>query len=461
MNTKIACTLVGLAGGLLLFGEMKAVASIDIAVSRLGLTSGGAGGEDWAYYGTSGGIRAFSIASTACNVGTQTAQWIDGNSGNHPVIAQNMYRLLNGRFEQIGQSWLKHSFCAVSEFTCGACSPTSCSTLGIGCADTYWATLNDGASGGPKSQINPAGVGSGGTHTDPHSFPSGPTAIRGRLQIHDADINAGGQNFAEVHYVTHDESLNDRNNNASWREVNLNLTSIFGVGGGQASVHFQEPAILAWEANDPGVAIVPFSDANGRGRFHLGYRVTDNGDGTWHYEYALHNMNSDRGANSFSVPIPAGVTVTNEAFHDVGYHSGEQYSGTDWPVTIGGAQIEWATLSEIEYANANALRWGTLYNFRFDADQPPTSANIEIGHFKGGEPPSMTVPAQGPLGPVLPCPTDINGDGATDDLDLFDLLPCFGLPAVAGCEAQDVNNDSTVNVRDLIELLLEFGNACP
>ncbi len=97
--------------------------------------------------------------------------------------------------------------------------------------------------------------------------------------------------------------------------------------------------------------------------------------------------------------------------------------------------------------------------YRFDADQPPTSANIVIGHFKNGG--QMTVAAQGPLGPVLPCPTDINGDGATDDLDLIDLLPCFGLPAVPGCEAQDVNNDNSVNVRDLIELLLEFGNACP
>ena len=458
MDTKIACALVGLAGGLLLFGEMKAVASIDIAVSRLGLTSGGAGADDFAYYGTFGGVRAFSMASTACNVGTQTAQWIDGASGNHPLIAQNMYRLLNGRFEQIGQSWLKHSFCAVSEFTCGGCSPTDCSTLGVGCADTYWATLNDGASGGPKSQINPAGQGSGGTHVHPYSAPSGPAAIRGRLQIHDTDINAGGQNFAEVHYITHDEPLANRYNNASWREVNLSLTSISGVFSGQASVHFLEPAIMAWQDVDPGVVIVPFEDT-AQGRFHLGYRVTDNGDGTWHYEYALHNMNSDRGANSFSVPIPAGVVVTNMGFHDVDYHSGEPYLWGAWPVTIGGAQIEWSTLSEKENANANALRWGTLYNFRFDADQPPTPANIVIGHFKNGG--QMTVLAQGPLEPVLTCPTDINGDGTTNVLDLVDLLLCFGSPAVPGCEAEDVNNDNSVNVLDLIELLLEFGNACP
>ncbi len=344
----------------------------------------------------------------------------------------------------------------------GNSQSTNCGTLGIGCADTYWATLNDGASGGPKSQINPAGQGSGGTHVHPYSSPSGPTAIRGRLQISDADINAGGKNFAEVHYITHDEPLTSRNNNASWREVNLSLTSISGVFSGQASVHFLEPAIMAWQDEDPDVVIVPFSDANGRPRFHLGYLVTDNGDGTWHYEYALHNMNSDRGAKSFSVPIPAGVTVTNMDFHDVDYHSGEPYDLTDWGVTVGGGQAEWATQSETENANANALRWGTLYNFRFDADQPPTSADIVIGSFKSGMTLAMTVEAEGPLGPVLPCPEDLNGDGFVNVLDLTQVLLCFGAPATGPCgTGQDITQDGFVNVNDLVEVLLAFGDACP
>ena len=33
--------------------------------------------------------------------------------------------------------------------------------------------------------------------------------------------------------------------------------------------------------------------------------------------------------------------------------------------------------------------------------------------------------------------------------------------AVPGCEAEDVNTDGTVNVLDLIDLLLAFGTACP
>ena len=65
------------------------------------------------------------------------------------------------------------------------------------------------------------------------------------------------------------------------------------------------------------------------------------------------------------------------------------------------------------------------------------------------------------VNPPDPCPTDVNGDGNTNVLDLIDLLLCFGQSAVPGCEAADVNGDGTVNVLDLIGLLLEFGQACP
>ncbi len=56
---------------------------------------------------------------------------------------------------------------------------------------------------------------------------------------------------------------------------------------------------------------------------------------------------------------------------------------------------------------------------------------------------------------------DINIDGVVNVLDLIDLLLCFGQPAIPGCEAEDINLDGTVNVLDLIDLLLAFGTACP
>jgi len=60
--------------------------------------------------------------------------------------------------------------------------------------------------------------------------------------------------------------------------------------------------------------------------------------------------------------------------------------------------------------------------------------------------------------PVLPCPADINGDGATNVTDLLALLAAWG-PCPGGCAA-DINGDETVNVTDLLALLAAWG-PCP
>ncbi|MEE8524287.1 MAG: hypothetical protein V3T72_10175, partial [Thermoanaerobaculia bacterium] len=56
---------------------------------------------------------------------------------------------------------------------------------------------------------------------------------------------------------------------------------------------------------------------------------------------------------------------------------------------------------------------------------------------------------------------DVNGDCVVNVLDLIDLLLCFGQPALPGCEPEDVNGDGDINVLDLIDLLLNFGQTCP
>ena len=60
-------------------------------------------------YGTSAGHYAYSIGTTSCNIGTAELNWI-ASTNQHPVIAQNMYRLHDGKFEHIGMSWLSSSF---------------------------------------------------------------------------------------------------------------------------------------------------------------------------------------------------------------------------------------------------------------------------------------------------------------------------------------------------------------
>lgn len=432
----------------------------DVTVSRIGLgSSGSCGSNDIAYYGQSGGISAFSMASTSCNVGTQTAEWING--GRNPVIAQNLYRYNSGRFEHIGMSWLKHSFCAVSEPTCGSCSATPCSSLGIGCADTYWATLNgDQSSLGPRWNKNPLGMGPSGVHNDIYQAPQGNATIRGRLQVKHTDIVPGSQYVAEIHYLTHDEPLANRYNNASYRLVNVTATAITPVANCQSSVVMGKPGIQAWRFFDPQVNISEVNDPE-EGRFNVGYRVYDNGDGTWTYEYAVHNLNSRRGAGAISVPVEDGVTVSNIGFHSPAYHSGDginyvTYDGTFWTGNHANDMIRWATTPFATNANANALRWGSLYNYRFTANTAPQMGAMEIELFLSGVGPSSfnaPVLVPGPA-PAPPCPADLNGDDGVDVQDLLLLLGAWG-PCKA-CDA-DLNSSGSVDVQDLLILLANWG----
>ena len=87
---------------LLLTGLTKAQGP-DIVVHQVGVDGGNT--NDIRYWGTANGIRAYSLATQSCNIGNQTVIW-QSNNTNHPVISQEMFRLKNGRFEQIGQSWL-------------------------------------------------------------------------------------------------------------------------------------------------------------------------------------------------------------------------------------------------------------------------------------------------------------------------------------------------------------------
>ena len=65
-------------------------------------------------YGSTGGITGYSVGTVSCNLGSCWLNWISNNA-EHPVIGQTMFRLKDGRFEQIGQSWLKHGFTALHE----------------------------------------------------------------------------------------------------------------------------------------------------------------------------------------------------------------------------------------------------------------------------------------------------------------------------------------------------------
>jgi len=378
---------------------------------------------DLSNYSSLGGIDAFAVGTTSCNQGSVPLLWFTGGTDNrHPVIGQNAFRLANGRFEQLGQAWLKHGFTALQGTVCVSefgfpCQATGGTTLGIGCSDPYSSGLNGGQSGlGPKWQVNA----SAGLFPYPFASPVFTGSIARRLQVATTDFdpatNPGARFFVEGQYVVVDDAAaGNKSNNASWREVTFTATAMNFAGGG--TTHRREPAIFAWKAIDPAV-VINIRDVANDGRYIVACRVTQSGP-NFTYEYALQNLDSHRCAGTFTVPFPNGTSVNSLGFHDVMYHSGEPNSvDTDWTPTTSATQVSWAgaayagtppvyttsgffvtgfTAGTGNDHSANVLRWGTLFNYRFTTTVAPLLGTVQVGLWRPGTPTSisMVVPTPG------------------------------------------------------------------
>jgi hypothetical protein len=414
-----------------------------------------------AYFGSDGTYRGYAFGTISCNVGDERVDWIDfgPNSNRHPVIAQNMYSYVNGRFQQVGISWLKHGFTALDNPGCGDCEGwVGGDALGVGCEDPYWAGLNGSQSSlGPRYEVNAT--------TGDFPFPPADPAGSGQTYrlckvLHDDLEKPGAKFFIECHYVTHDDAIaGNGNNNASFREIQIASNGQVTGYGGLTNVRLS--AINAWRTEDPMVLLRNAYDGNG-GRLMIGSRAYDNGDGTWDYEYAVYNMNSDQSVRSFSVPLPSGVNVSNPNFHDVDYHSGEPFDGTDWTPVVASDSITWSTDEYSRDANANALRWGTLYNFRFTADSGPEDMDATLGMFKPGPSMSLTAQVRVPMpGMMDPCPWDFDDSSEVGTSDFFALLQNWGAcPADPDPCPWDLDDSGDVGTSDFFALLQNWGT-CP
>ena len=431
--------------------------------------------------GTVNGFVGLGVGTTSCNAGVQNLDWFALPSNDHPAIPQNMYRMSGGadnteRFEQIGQSWCKHAFTALTQNVCSfGCNGTGGTHLGSGCSDPYSASLNyDQSRLGSRAWINPfTGVyprgDSGATNPNNHSGHSH-TGTSHRLLVAVSDLapasNPGATYFAEGQYITPHEYLwcngdgganpphhgeCNMYNNTSYRQFTPSGTTNFSFGAVGATVRTQ-PAINAWT----GATRNTFEpDPGNDGIGVVGYKVTNPSAGVWRYEYAVYNQNLDRSIQSFSVPLGCGVTVSNLGFHappqqpafaNDGTQGSTGYSSTAWSPNQTATEISWSSQTFAQNQNANAIRWGTLYNFRFDSNKPPQAANATLTPFKTGN--AFTVPIMAPapdacnaLQVVTAVSRKMHGGAGSYDID----LPLSGEPGVE-CRSGGQNADHTIVV---------------
>ncbi len=281
--------------------------------------------------GSSGTQVGLAVATTSCNVGNVELDWFALPNNDHPVIPQNLYRMSGGatndeRFEQVGQSWLKHAFTALQESVCNSCTPAANGThLGVGCSDPYSTSLNASQTGlGSRAWVNPFTGFYPGSNPNPNNHTGHThTGTSHRILVNVSDLNTtlnpGATYYAEAQYITpHEYAWCQANpgqcnmyNNASYRRFSVSGTTSFTFSAVGTTVRTQ-PAIAAWTgATTSTIQPAPGID----GTAMVSYKVTNPSPGVWHYEYAVYNQNLDRAIQLFSVPLGAGITVSNIDFH--------------------------------------------------------------------------------------------------------------------------------------------------
>ncbi|HYC76933.1 MAG TPA: hypothetical protein VEI02_04820, partial [Planctomycetota bacterium] len=205
---------------------------------------------------------AFAIGTTSCNIGTAELNWF-ANTNQKPVIGQSVYRVKDGRIEQIGLGWLKHGFYALAENACATCitpNPNNGSHLGVNCSDPYTSSLNGTQTNiGPRFEVNPYT----GFYPWPYTIapvignnpatPANEGLLAGRIQILHSDLdatqNVGAQYFCEGQYVTPDDAVaGNGGNNVSYRPVTFAFTGSTYNMTLTGATQRQQPAIYAWKA---------------------------------------------------------------------------------------------------------------------------------------------------------------------------------------------------------------------
>ena len=354
-------------------------------------------------YARHNGVAAITIGTTSCNAGDRVLDWKRLPNNKHPVITTNMYRLLDGRMTQIGQSWGKHGFLALQQNVCNfgcQANPTS-DGLGVGCSDPYGALTNQGPNLGSRRLINPTTGDYDGARAKQELDAFEPTTpIDHGMQVKESDLlTPGARYFFEGHYVASDDAAaGNGNNNVSHVEVHVTQDGagnfiIENAQPGPRPTVRETPAIRAWPYAEFSVHDSGLED----GRLMVAHKVVRLSRTAYRYEYAIYNMNSERGVRSFSIPV-GNAAISNAGSSAVLSH-GEPWANDAWQSTVENGRITWSTKAFQENENANAIRWGTTYNFWFETQAVPTQADADLGRFKPGSGPgTVSVKVQAPKG---------------------------------------------------------------
>lgn len=413
-------------------------------------------------------VTVYSARIVLCNTD-------DGNvpvlidSAMHPMFVQNLYRAKNGRFQQIGMSWVRHLGVTTNQSLCGPgdCEalPGTFDQLCPDCGtDVYGSFMAVQFRMGPRFEINPV------TEIGPQPFTghgeTGPTPISKLMQVRNSDLdpalNPGARYFIETQVLSNaDRMSGSQINNVSAREVLVQQSSadVFDLQVTGPTL-VGEPAIKLWASTDPLVTCEPNDIAND-GRLYLASRAAQITPTRWQYNWAIYNQDSRKSVSGLSVPLSSALLVQSTGFYDVDYHSGDgnvlgtNFSGVDWPAAIAPDSIRWHTDDFATDPNANAIRWGTAYSFELVTNAAPAAQSIELELYRDSTRGITVAPGVGPGVPGTGACCMSNGA-----CEVGSEISCQQSGAVYQGDGVDCTQASCAQPGDT-QLSLETTTSCP
>lgn len=371
---------------------------VDVALINIGTV---------AYQGRQPSTTLIKVAPSATlkNVNFGDAAWIPKFSSEpfypfdppdqHPFLVWNMYRIADGRIQQLGASGVKHAFLTLN-FNC-TINCGSGHVLWPGCEDVYSSGTNDSNSNqGPRADILPASglFFSTGSFFDPGATGSqtnSSTTWQNRLMVDENDLQvAGAEYFLDSWYVVmHDidiwNSMGYHRINPTPSGTAWNFGPLGPFTGGPvinewiaegSSDPNQSHALIVVPSQTP---FAPYPANQPQGHVRVLARAEEVVPGRWRYYYAIQNYDFERNIDEVRIPLPAGAQLFDTWFYSPPV---DGVAGSDWGVTRAGNELVFSAPGD------NPLRWFSLYNFEFETDAEPATqpAKLTLGVAEPGTP---------------------------------------------------------------------------
>ncbi|MFC3195452.1 hypothetical protein ACFODZ_14450 [Marinicella sediminis] len=310
------------------------------------------------------------------------------NNAQHPFLIWNMYREIDGRFEQIGVSGVKHAFLTINSNCTINCQDGH--ILWPGCEDVYGMGNNDSPrSLGPRTFSNPNFSNTeinakAGTWQEDCSFfdqdcngsqeTNSDGSAENRMVVQESDLGvAGAKYYVSAWYIIRDDI--NIFNTMGYKEYlitpagdNWLFSETGGFQNGPASDQYVAPNTIDLINNEASTRI----ENKSKGSLTVAVKIDDLGGGQYRYNYMVENHDYDPQIEAVRIAMHDSLPVNNLEFSDV-----DENTGNDWTVNhVGGEMV-------LEAPSDNTLNWGTLYSFSFTTAAPPVEGQLSLTPMEG------------------------------------------------------------------------------